>query len=116
VRRLGVVVLEPTTDLGQHGFGVSQFSAVHIVALERPMNASARPLLSGLYAGVVIGTSPELVRVQHGRRGGVLGTVVREPLDRVRGFERSLTEPRAVGLARCDYVEQMPAGQGQALN
>jgi hypothetical protein len=36
VRRLGVVVVEPATELGQDGLGIPQVSAVHVVALERP--------------------------------------------------------------------------------
>ena len=56
--RLGVVVLEPATELGQDGLGIPELGAGHVVALEGADNASARPMLSGLYAGVVIGTSP----------------------------------------------------------
>jgi len=36
MRRLGVVVVEPATELGQGGLGIPQLGTVHVVAFERP--------------------------------------------------------------------------------
>src|SRR5215831_4174400 len=46
VRRLGVVVREPATNLGQHRFGIPQLGAVHVVPDGTPI-ASIEGLVNG---------------------------------------------------------------------
>ena len=67
-------------------------------------NASARPLLSGLYAGVRDRHQAQLVRVEHTGRRRVGRTVIGEPLNGVGRLQRRITEacPQGIVHERAD--------------
>jgi len=58
MRRLAIIVVDPLAELREHRLDVPEV-VVDVVAFKRVCTkASARPFLSGLYAGVVIATKP----------------------------------------------------------
>lgn len=63
MRRLGVVVVEPPAQLRRDDFGILELGTVHIIAFECPDEGLGQVVALGLYASIVIGTRPKLMRV-----------------------------------------------------
>src|SRR6266581_5184602 len=92
VRRQGVVVVEPATELREYRLRVAQLGVSEIVAFERPHKGFGQAVALGTVRRRRDGDQAELVRIEYRGCRGVLRAVVAEPLNRVRRLEGGLPE------------------------
>ena len=74
MRRLGVVVGDPATELSQDRLGIPQLGAVHVVALERPDERLGEAVAFRAVRRRRDRYQAKLVRIEHRRGRGVLRT------------------------------------------
>jgi hypothetical protein len=94
MRRLAVVVVDPATEVGEHGLRVAQLVDVHVVAFERVHEAFGKPVALRAIRRPRDRHQAEFVRVEDRGRGCVLRAVVGELLEGVGRRRHRLAEAR----------------------